>query len=141
MKLITKHTDYAARALMYLAGHADAVVSSREIAEKERIPLRFIRVILQGLKRQGIIAAKEGVRGGVWLKVLPEKIRLVDLIRMFQGEVQLSECMFRNKVCANRKACVLRRRIQAIEQTVIDEFRRITIADLLSEPRRKTCQA
>ena len=38
MKLITKNTDYAIRALMVLAKHKGEYVSAREIAGEEKLP-------------------------------------------------------------------------------------------------------
>ena len=64
MKLLTKNTDYAIRALLILAMRKDEFISSREIAEKEQIPLLFLRRILQALLKSKIIESKEGVSGG-----------------------------------------------------------------------------
>lgn len=133
MKLLTKETDYAIRATMNLAGQEGRFVSSRTISAQEKIPLHFLRRILQTLIKQDIIESKEGVAGGVRLKAEAGRIRLADLIQMFQGEIQLSECMFRRRICANRGNCVLRKRIGKIEQMVTNEFEQITIGDLLKD--------
>jgi len=132
MKLLTKETDYAIRAVMYVA-RRDGFVSSRDIAGQEEIPLHFLRRILQNLVRVGIIESKEGVSGGVRLTSRPDAIRVADLVRIFQGRIQLSECMFRRKICSNRRTCVLRKRIQTIEEMVTEEFENMTIADLLQD--------
>jgi DNA-binding IscR family transcriptional regulator len=76
------------------------------------------------------VTSREGGLGGFQLNISPAKIKLTDLIRIFQGEVQLSECMFRKKICPNRKGCVLRKNILQVEKKVINEFRLITIASL-----------
>jgi Rrf2 family protein len=133
MKLITKQTDYAIRAVMTLAGTGDRRTPTREIATKERLPLPYLRRILQVLIKNGIVTSKEGVTGGVKLAHRPAEIQLIDLIEMFQGSIQLSECMFRKKLCHNRSTCVLRKRIQEIERRVTREFEDITIADLLRD--------
>ena len=133
MKLITKHTDYAVRAVLYLAGRQTEFISSREIAGRNKIPLPFLRRILQVLIREGVIDSREGVEGGVLLSRKPEEIKISDLIRLFQGEIQLSECMFRKKICRNRSTCVLRRRIQGMEKKLASEFQKITIRTLLKD--------
>ena len=131
MKLVTKETDYAIRAVLYLARQPKRYVSSREIAEKDHIPLRFLRRILAILKKNEVIDTKEGAVGGVRLKRKPEKLSLTHLITLFQGPIQLTECLFRKELCHNRENCVLRKRILEIERKVDDEFKQITIADLL----------
>ena len=134
MKLLTKETDYVIRAVMNLARGNSEFASSRDISEQEDIPLHFLRRILQSLMKKRLIESKEGVSGGVRLMAKPENIHLTDLIKIFQGDIQLSECMFRSKLCSNRKTCVLRKRISGIEDIVTREFDKITIADLLNDP-------
>jgi Rrf2 family protein len=133
MKLLTKETDYAIRAIMNLARNDDGFVSSRDIATAEAIPLHFLRRILQRLIKEELVDSREGAAGGVRLRRRPEKIHLDDIIRLFQGDIQLADCMFRKRICSNRKTCVLRKRIGKIEQMVNDEFAGITIADLLRD--------
>jgi Rrf2 family protein len=133
MRLITKETDYAIRAVMQLARRPGAFVSSAEMAATEKIPLQFLRRILQKLLRAGLITSREGVAGGVTLRCSPERIQLLDIMQVFQGQVELSDCMFRRQICANRGTCVLRRRIRSIEEKLTDEFAGISIADLLND--------
>ena len=133
MKLVTKESDYAIRAVLFLAQNQERYVSSREIAEKDNIPLRFLRKILIILKKKKIIETKEGVAGGIKLKKKAGNISLKDLITLFQGNVQFTECLFRGKVCHNRATCVLRERIINIETKVAEEFERITIKTLIND--------
>jgi Rrf2 family protein len=133
MKLLTKETDYAVRAIMHLARHSNGFVSSRDISNEEEIPLQFLRRILQKLIRSGLVESKEGVAGGVRLKADPGTIKIADLMRLFQGKIQLTECMFRKRICSNRETCVLKKRIQRIEKMVARELEDITIADLLRD--------
>ena len=133
MRLITKETDYAIRAAVALARRPGAFVSSAEISAAEGIPLQFLRRILQRLLKGGLVVSREGVAGGVSLSASPERVRLLDLMNVFQGDVALSECMFRKRICANRGTCVLRRHIKEMEHDLTQQFARISIADLLRE--------
>ena len=133
MKLLTKETDYGIRAVMNLARQADGFVSSRDISRQEDIPLQFLRRILQTLIKGGVAESREGAAGGFRLKADPGNIRIADMVRLFQGDIQLAECMFRKRICSNRKTCVLRKRIGAIEKLVTREFESMTIEDLLRD--------
>ena len=133
MKLITKNSDYALRALACLAQNPDRVMPSAAIAEKEHIPLRYLRRILNVLLKRRLIMAREGAAGGVMLARAAVTITVAEVIEAMQGAIQLSECMFRKKICANRGRCVLRTRIASIERTVIEQFAAITIADIAGE--------
>ncbi|MBI5573863.1 MAG: Rrf2 family transcriptional regulator [Elusimicrobia bacterium] len=130
MKLFNKNTDYAARALMYLSKEKNRFISSTEISNAVMIPLFYVRRILQKLAKNGIVISREGIAGGVKLKKKPEVIRILDLIKIFQGDIKISECMFRKKICANRSKCVLRTEIKKIEKMVEHKFSNMTIKKL-----------
>jgi len=130
MKLLTKDTDYAIRALLVLAANQKEYVSARKISEEEKIPYSFMRKILLKLYKNGYVDSKEGGKGGFKIKKNPSKISSVDLIRLFQGNIQFSECMFRKKLCHKRSGCVLRQNIKKIEDLVEEKFRGITIESL-----------
>jgi Rrf2 family protein len=138
MRLITKETDYAIRAAINLARKPGVFVSSAEISQEEGIPLQFLRRIMQRLIKEGLVTSREGVAGGIRLKSKPEKIRVLDLVRIFQGEIEISGCMFRRQLCANRATCILRKRIKAIERDLVEQFGQISIADLVRDGEAET---
>ena len=133
MKLLTKNTDYAIRALIELAQKDSEYISSREISKKQDIPYEYLRKILQALISNKYAVSKEGGKGGVKINSKPEKIKVIDIINLFQGEVQFSECVFRKQICQNKPSCVLRKNIKRIEDIVKKEFEGITIGSLLQE--------
>ena len=137
MKLVTKESDYAIRAVLFLAQNKERYVSSKEISEKDKIPLRFLRKILLKLKENSIIETKEGVAGGIKLKKNADKLSLNNLINLFQGDIKFTECLFRGNVCHNRPSCSLRKRIVSIEKKVEKEFKKITVKTLLKDYNQK----
>ncbi|MBU1086140.1 MAG: Rrf2 family transcriptional regulator [Candidatus Omnitrophica bacterium] len=133
MKMITKNSDYAIRAILYLAGQRDRFVPSREIAAQEEIPLIYLRRILQELIKGKIAESKEGVAGGVKLKIEPADISVAKVINIIQGGIQMLDCMFRKEICKNRVSCVLRKRMISIEEKVKQEFLELSIQDLIND--------
>jgi len=133
MKVLTKNTDYAIRALLVLAAERGGYVSAKTIAARQDIPYQFLRRLLQEMIRHGLIVSKEGVQGGFMMEKDPGEISVTDLIEIFQGKVQVSECMFRKQICGNRARCVLRHEIMRIEQVVQSEFEKVTIGKLLRD--------
>ncbi len=133
MKLLTKDTDYAIRALIGLVIHKGEYISARIIAENHNLPYQFLRTIVQKLIKHKLVASKEGASGGLMIVKDPAKIRIIDVIRIFQGELELSDCMFRRKVCGNRGTCVLRKEIKRIESIVEKEFGKLTIKELIKK--------
>ncbi len=133
MKVLNKATDYAVRALISLGMKPDGWVSAKVISDEQTIPYQFLRRILQELIRGGLVESKEGAGGGVKLAKAPGEIGIADVIEIFQGKVQLSECMFRKQLCSNRANCVLRHEIMRIERMVNSEFSMVTIGKLIDD--------
>jgi Rrf2 family protein len=132
VKLITRNTDYAMRALCYIAGQNKASVSAEEMVTRLKIPRPFLRKILQILSGEGLLKSAKGQGGGFSLACPREKILLTDLMRIFQNAIQLNECVFKKKICPNRSICMLKKEIDSIEQDVFKRLRGISIASLMN---------
>jgi len=131
MKLLTRDTDYAIRALAFIARRGKGVVSVTELVRALKIPRPFLRKILQILNKEGIVRSYKGMGGGFKLSASPKRIFLVDLIEIFQGPFSLNECFFKKNICPTVKVCRLKKKIDAIEKHVIRELSSITIDSIL----------
>ena len=133
MKLITRNTDYAMRALCYIAGQSKTSVSAEEMVTRLKIPRPFLRKILQILSGEGLLKSTKGQGGGFSLACSKEKVLLTDLIRIFQNTIQLNECVFKKKTCPNRSTFMLKKKIDSIERDVFKRLRGISIASLIHD--------
>lgn len=131
MKLITRDTDYAVRALTYMASHKDKTIPVSELVKALKIPRPFLRKILQILNKKRILNSLKGQGGGFNLAVAADKIFVADLIEIFQGPLKINECIFKRRVCPGRNTCMLKMKIDAIEDYVIKQLRSITLKDVL----------
>jgi len=131
MKLITKDTDYAVKALMYIASFPGRLTSVSNLSEELNIPKPFLRKILQVLHKERILKGSKGYGGGFRLARSADKIYLTDLIEIFQGPLKLNECIFKKKLCPDRKFCFLKKKIDDIEKYVVLKLESITIASLI----------
>src|SRR5947209_8039694 len=61
---------------------------SKDIAERQHIPQRYLEQIFQELKRAGLVDARRGPRGGYYLLKPAEQIRLGDIMRALQGPIE-----------------------------------------------------
>ncbi len=136
MKILNKHSDYALRALITLGMNPASRISAKALSESQGIPYQFLRRILQELIRHGLVSSKQGAAGGVAISADPDRIMVREVISIFQGPVQISECMFRRQLCSNRANCVLRHEIMRIEQMVDDEFGKVSVGKLIADLRR-----
>lgn len=131
MKLLTRDTDYALRALFFFARHKNKRIESGTLVEQLKIPRPFLRKILQRLSADGILHSYKGQGGGFILAVAPDDVRIGDVLKIFQGQFSFENCFFKKKRCPNRPACALRRRIKSLEEKVRREFEAVTIASLV----------
>ena len=131
MKLITRDTDYALRALSFIARNKKKIITASDLVKKLSIPRPFLRKILQELNKAGILKSHRGSGGGFLLARPANKIFLVDLIKEFQGPLQLNECLLKKIPCPNKKSCLLRKKIDNIEKYVLRELKAITVSSLL----------
>ncbi|HTJ40962.1 MAG TPA: Rrf2 family transcriptional regulator [Kofleriaceae bacterium] len=90
MRLSTK-TRYGVRAVFDIAYHAapdGTAAQAKEVAKRQRIPLRYLEQIFQDLKKAGLVESKRGPRGGYTLRRDPADIRLGDIVRALQGPIE-----------------------------------------------------
>jgi Rrf2 family transcriptional regulator, iron-sulfur cluster assembly transcription factor len=86
---VTTRTRYAIRALYHLAFHRPGeATQAKEIAEAQKIPLRFLEQILQDLRRAGLVEGRRGPRGGYALARPPAEISLADVLRAVRGPLE-----------------------------------------------------
>lgn len=131
MKLITRDTDYALKALCFIAKSKAEIVSVSEFTRQLRMPRPFLRKILQVLNRRGILRSLKGQGGGFSLARPPQKVFLIDIMRIFQGELSLNECFLKKMVCPDQSHCLLRNQITRIERYVLGKLGSISIASLI----------
>lgn len=137
MKLLTKNSDYAIRALVVLAKNKDNFLSARAISAEQNIPYQFLRRIFQELIKNKLIVSREGGSGGLKINKSPGSINIIDIITIFQGNLQLTECMFREQLCNHKEKCILRREIKRVEHIIHREFQGITLERLLKKQKRE----
>lgn len=133
MKLITRDTDYALRALCFIARQKEKVFSADELVRKLKVPRPFLRKILQQLNKSRILHSHRGLGGGFSLAKSAKDICLLELIKIFQGRFRMNKCLFKKSVCPRIKICPLRAKLDRIEKQVAKELSSINIASLLRQ--------
>ena len=139
MKFITRDTDYALRALVFMAGLSAnggrKIITVDEIVDGQRLPKRFLRRILQRLAKNKILSSYKGQDGGFSFLKEPSEIGFVDILEIFQGGIDFTNCQLRGKECRDIDDCPLRRRLRDVNLLVADKLKEITIASLLMDTK------
>ena len=127
MSLITHQTAYAERALTYIAESEKDLVSSSEIINKLKIPKFLTRQILSTLKGEGILKSTKGSKGGFQLAVPREKVSFYDLVRIFQGEIVVIDCLAGKMNCNCVDGCHISDELKHIEGYVKNRLRNLKV--------------
>ncbi len=133
MKL-SKKTDYALRALLYLSlRYKKGSVQIKEISAMEKLPTKFLENILLSLRKAGILQSKMGLRGGYSLARPPEDITLGEVIRVLDGTIAPMDCVSRveYKSCPAEIGCAVRSVMQDVRNAVARVLDDTTLADLV----------
>lgn len=134
--MLSKKTQYAFKALMYMAQvEKEGPILIAEIARKKKIPLKFLENILLELKNGGILDSKKGKGGGYFFKEAPSKIHLAKVMRLLDGPIALLPCVSLNfyERCKNcdEKDCGLRDILITVRDATLRILEKKTVADLI----------
>src|SRR5271163_5115354 len=92
--MLSRKSKYALKAMLVLTEEygKDALLIS-DIAEREKIPKRFLELILLELKNHGILRSKKGKGGGYTLSKPPDLLSVGLVMRMLEGPLAPLPCV------------------------------------------------
>jgi len=81
--------EYALEAMFDLAAHQTGEpVKIADIARRQRIPQKFLELILASLKQGGFVESRRGAEGGYLLARPPDAITIGEVLRFVEGPHQ-----------------------------------------------------
>jgi Rrf2 family protein len=134
--MLSQRTRYTIRALLHLADRfGEGPVQLSEIADAQKIPPKFLTVMLSQMIREGLVASRRGREGGYWLAKPPAEISYGSIVRLTRGSLGLLPCASRYayescKNCITEDKC----RLHRVMLMVRDETARILDGLSLADP-------
>lgn len=113
--MLAQKTRYALRSMLFLAEEeGGAPVQLARIAETQRVPRKYLELIMLELKRAGLVESTRGPRGGYKLARTPAQISFGDVVRVMEGPIALVSCASENFYepcgdCHDEATCAIRR--------------------------------
>lgn len=130
--VITRATEYAIRAVLYMAQQPPGqTVLKKDICHSQGITPAFLTKILQPLIKSGIVGSQRGVCGGFYLAVDPASITLLDVIEAEEGTPHLNLCLEGEGVCGRDEVCAVHRVWREARGELIETLQRHSFADLI----------
>jgi len=113
--MLAQKTRYALRSLLYLAeDQGGSPVQLARIAETQRVPPKYLELIMLDLKRAGLVRSVRGPRGGYRLARAPDEISFGAIVRVMEGPIALVSCASENFYepcgdCHDEATCAIRK--------------------------------
>lgn len=140
--MLSMKCKYALNALVVLAAEGTKMPSSA-IAQKARVPAKFLEAILTDLRKADALTSERGAHGGHKLKGAPEKIMIGHVVRAMDGMLAPIPCastFYYKKCddCVDEKICVIRHAMTEVRNKIADVLDGMSLEDLINmSPKKK----
>ena len=138
MRLSTK-SRYGLRILMQIAidNHEGNAAQGKSISKKQEISEPYLEQIMIPLKNTGLVRTTRGCNGGYFLNKAPKDITILDVIELFEGKLNLVDCVAKRENCEREGQCVTREVWMALTDAMRDTLRNFTVAQLCDLHRKQ----
>ena len=141
---LSKKAEYALRATIHLGMAAEVgrrSVSGAELAEANRLPLKFVERILQELREAGLVETHRGKFGGYALAKPADQIGIGELVRLMDGRLApiccASENAYQPCTCPDEAHCGLRMVMIDVRNAIAAILDRYSVAQVVEVTLRK----
>ena len=141
---ISKKGEYALRALIDLGIAQELgrpMLRIGELAEKEKLPVKFLEQILTHLKLAGFVQSTRGKLGGYSLSKPTARIKFGAVIRSIDGPLAPIPCVSRTAyarcTCPDEAHCGLRLLMLDVRSAITRVLDRYTLRDVVEITLRK----
>ena len=131
MRISTKGR-YGLRTMMDIALHqSKGPVTLKEIAERQKISVKYLWQVINPLKQAGILGVMRGAKGGYVLIKQPEQITMHDIVTVLEGPILITDCLGKDNFCEQIDSCVARTVWAEVGAAVENVLIGITFASVL----------
>lgn len=102
--------EYAMRAMVVLAGAQGATVSSEVIAERTKVPSRYLSKVMRELTHAGLVVSQRGPHGGFALARPAGEITILDVVNAVDPITHITACPLGNP--EHLRLCPLHQRLE-----------------------------
>ena len=138
---LNQGTDYAFRVILHLSMLPEgSVVSGQLIAEKQKIPVRFLQKIMRQLTAAGLTRSFRGIEGGFALMKRPQEISLLDVITAMEGTLVIQRCLQDEGECSRScvRQCAVHRVLEDVQDVLAAGLAAATFDVLAAEEKKRS---
>lgn len=127
---VSAKTQYAIRAMSYLALRDDRTATACDIAAAESIPPKYLEGILTRLKDSGLVESLRGKNGGYRMALDPSDIPMLRIVEAMEGCVKPVTCVDALGACAQDVSCHSRRFWIGLKEAIVEYLSTKTLKDV-----------
>jgi Rrf2 family protein len=127
--MLRKTSEYALRAMVWLAREPERPASADHLAEHTKVPRRYLYKVLQELVASGLVRSQPGPGGGYVLARRPEKVTILDVVNGVAPLERIRSCPLGLR--SHTDLCPLHRELDRVYAAAERALGRVTIAKLL----------
>jgi len=132
--VITRATEYAVRAIIFLAQQPkDGIVLKKDICRTQEVTPAFLTKIFQPLIKAGIVNSQRGVGGGFLLAKDPSEVTMLDILEAEEGKLKLNHCLVDADFCQRDAYCSAHEVWHDAQREMAEVLKRYSIADLVRQ--------
>jgi Rrf2 family protein len=131
---------YGVRMVVTLAQKGE-VMNTAGLAREMGVSPLYLRQLAPVLERAGIIEGFRGVKGGYRLKTLPEEITLAEIIKAFDEDFSLLDCVKSSNSCDRSRDCTTRHLWKGLSDVIRNSLQNMTLEDLMKQGNEKNSGA
>lgn len=128
--MISQTTEYALRAVVWLAANPEKPLTAQQIAEATRVPPGYLAKVLQGLSRAGLLHSQRGLGGGFTLARPPTSLTMWEVVQAVDPLRRIRTCPM-NFEAHSGELCPLHQRIDDTIAMIEKTFGACTISHLI----------
>jgi len=131
--LLSQTTEYAVRAMLFIAAREPSAVRASELARSLELPRNYLGKTLGALARVGLLSSTRGPSGGFRLGRAADSITLIDITHAF-APATARRCLLGLGPCGQNPGCPVHHRWLPSAQAIDHFFATTTIAELVAPP-------
>ena len=134
--MLSRKSKYALKAMLLLAREsARGPILVAEVAARERIPKKFLELILLDLKHHGFLQSKKGKGGGYSLGRPASEITIGAILRLLDGPLAAVPCVSQSayrpcEECVDEATCGIRLVMKEVRDATAQILDNVTLAQV-----------
>ena len=106
-------------------------ISLKEIAEKENMSLKYLEKLMLNLNKSDYLVSLRGEHGGYKLKHDPSYYKISDILKLAEGNIDVTDCVSKDHICPNKHQCKTFPLWKELNDVINDYLSSKTLADYI----------